>query len=170
MRFVRRLFIPCACLVLCSCAGYRLGPTGGQQAGEKTIQVVPFSNQTLEPRLADWLTENLRRQLQQDGTFRLATHEAGDIIVSGTITKFERVEQSLAHNDVATVQDYRLNMTARVTARDRVTEKIILDQPVTGHALIRVGNDLVSAERQSLPILASDLAKNITALLVDGSW
>ena len=44
--------IPC----LFGCAGYRLGPTGGFAAGEKSIQVMPFSNQTLEPRLTDAVT------------------------------------------------------------------------------------------------------------------
>jgi hypothetical protein len=36
--------------------------------------------------------------------------------------------------------------------------------------LIRVGSDLTSAERQALPLLAADLARNITALLADGTW
>jgi hypothetical protein len=108
--------------------------------------------------------------LQQDGTFRLASHETGDIVVSGTITKYERVEQSLVPNDVATGQDYRLSMTAKVTARERATDKTILDEAVSGHTLIRVSSDLSSIERQALPLLAADLAKNITALLVDGSW
>ena len=34
--------------------------------------------------------------------------------------------------DVLTVRDYRLELTAQVTARERSTGKVILDQPVTG--------------------------------------
>jgi len=68
------------------------------------------------------------------------------------------------------VSDYRLGLTARVTARDRSTGKLILDRPVTGYTLIRVGNDLASSERQALPLLAADLAKNVTSLLVEGGW
>jgi hypothetical protein len=33
-----------------------------------------------------------------------------------------------------------------------------------------VGDDLPSAERQSMPLAATDLARRITALLADGSW
>jgi hypothetical protein len=41
---------------------------------------------------------------------------------------------------------------------------------VTGTTLIRVTTDLTSTERQALPLLAADLAKNVTALLAEGAW
>jgi hypothetical protein len=41
---------------------------------------------------------------------------------------------------------------------------------VTGYTLLRVGSDLTSAERQALPLLAADFARQVTALLADGSW
>src|SRR6185369_17073313 len=37
--------------LLAGCAGYRLGPTGGQTAGARSVQINPFVNQTIEPRL-----------------------------------------------------------------------------------------------------------------------
>ena len=57
-----------------------------------------------------------------------------------------------------------------MTARERGTGKVILDQPVTGFTLIRVTTDLTSTERQAMPLLAADLAKNVTALLAEGGW
>jgi hypothetical protein len=170
MRAIGRFLICCAALLAAGCAGYKLGPTNGMRAGEKTIQVVPFSNQTAEPRLADSVTSAVRKQLQRDGTFRLATREPGDVVVRGVIVGYRRVEQSLAPDDLATAQDYRVLMTADITATDRATGKILLQQPVTGYTLIHVGNDLTVVERQALSLLADDLAKNVTALLVDGSW
>ena len=53
---------------------------------------------------------------------------------------------------------------------DRTSGKVLFDQPVTGYTLVRVGSDLTSAERQALPLLAGDLAKRVTSLLVDGTW
>jgi hypothetical protein len=156
--------------LLSGCAGYHLGPTNGLYAGEKSIRVTPFANLTMEPRLTDNLALQLRKSLQQDGTYQLATHEDGDIILSGTLTRYQRQEVTFAQNDILTVQDYRLVLTAQVIARERSTGKVLLDQPVTGYTLIRVGSDLTSAERQALPLLAGDLAKNVTALLVDGKW
>lgn len=164
------LFAASAVLVLGGCAGYRLGPTNSLTAGDRSIQIVPFANQTLEPRLGDAVTAALRKELQRDGTFRLATRETGDILVNGVITRYLRQEQTLVPEDIITVRDYRIALTAQVTARDRATGKVLLDQPVTGYTLLRVGDDLTSAERQALPLLAGDLARQVTALLADGAW
>ncbi len=157
-------------IVFSGCAGYQLGPTNGLAAGEKSIQITPFVNQTMEPRLSDPVTSQMRKQLQHDGTYRVATHGEGDIILSGTMTRYVRSEITLASQDILTVRDFRLTLTAQVTARERSTGKVLLDQPVTGSTLIRVGPDLTSSERQAMPLLAEDLAKRVTALLADGKW
>ncbi len=133
------------------------------------MQVNPFTNQTLEPRLGDAVTAQLRKQLQRDGTYRLASHDDGDILVSGAIIRYDRQELSFAATDVLTVRDYRLELTAQVTARERSSGKAILDQPVLGTTLIRVTTDLTSTERQALPLLAADLAKKVTELLAEGA-
>jgi hypothetical protein len=159
-----------ALLLVAGCAGYKPGPTNGLVAGEKSVQIMPFANATLEPRLGDALTFQMRKALQHDGTYKVATHDDGDIIVGGSITRYNRHELSYIPTDLETVRDYRLILTAQVTARERSTGKIIFDQPVTGYTIIRVGSDLTSSERQALPLLASDLARNVTALLVDGVW
>jgi hypothetical protein len=152
------------------CAGYKLGPVNGLAAGAKSVQINPFTNKTLEPRLGDEVTAQLRHQVQQDGTFRLASHDDADIVVSGSLNRFERREVSLAPSDTLTVRDYRLEIRAQVTAHERGTGKVILNQPVTGYTLIRVTTDITSTERQALPLLAADLAKNVTALLAEGGW
>jgi hypothetical protein len=157
-------------LLVAGCAGYSLGPSNGIAARGKSIQVNPFANQTLEPRLSDALTSQLRKQLQQDGTFKLSTGDGSDIVVTGVITSYQRQELSFLPSDNLTVQDYRVSMTAKVTARERTSGKILLDQPITGFTIIRVGNDLASTERQALPLLAADVAKTVTARLVDGGW
>lgn len=157
-------------LLLCGCAGYHLGPSNGLDAGGKSVQINPFVNQTMEPRLADAATISMRKLIQRDGTYRLATRGSADIVVSGTITRFTRHELSLLPHDVLTARDYRLNVTAQVTARETSTGKILFDRTVTGYTLMRVGSDITSSERQALPLLAEDLAKNATALLVDGTW
>jgi hypothetical protein len=112
----------------------------------------------------------MRKALQKDGTYKLATHDDGDILVSGSIIQYRRQELSFLPTDILTVRDYRLTMTAHVTARERSTGRVLFDQPVTGFTLIRLGSDLTSTERQALPLLAGDLARNVTALLADGVW
>ena len=161
---------PLLCLLLlnlCGCAGYRLGPTTGDAPGSRSVQIFPFNNETLEPRLTDAVTAQLRKSLQRDNTFRLATHGDGDIVVTGKITHYRRHELSFRQHDVSTVRDYRITMTAQVTARERATGKVLFDQPVSVSA---TEQDIVSTERQALPLLAADLAKNVTDLLADGTW
>ena len=162
METARLLPVFLAALLFCGCAGYKLGPTNGTAAGTRSIQITPFSDQTMEPRLGDAVTTALRQQLQNDGTFHLSTHGAPDIVVTGVLTRFTRHELSFVPRDVLTVRDYRVSVTARVTARNVETGKVILDRPVTGYTLVRVGPDLSSAERQAIPLLAEDLAKNVT--------
>ena len=157
-------------LALTGCAGYRLGPTNGDIAGGRSIQIDPFANKTLEPQLVDYVMNSLRKDLQRDGTFRLDTHQEGDIVLSGVITSYSRTALSVQPTDVLTALDYQITMTAQITARDRITGKIILDHPVTGTTTLRAGNDLTSAERSAIPLLADDFARRTTALLVDGTW
>ncbi len=152
------------------CAGYHLGPTDGFQAGYRTIVVTPFTNRTLEPRLGDDATFALRKEIQRDGTFRLATDATANLEVTSELIRYDRHEISFLSTDITTARDYRVSLTARVVARDRVSRKVVLDREVTGHSLMRVGSDLPSAERQTLPLVATDLARQITSLLVDGSW
>jgi hypothetical protein len=157
-------------LLAAGCAGYRLGPTNGEVAGAKSIQINPFQNQTIEPRLTEYATSALRKRLQQDGTYRLNTSGEGDIIVTAVITRFDRSELTLQPTDVRTVRDYHLLMSAQITAVDRATGKTLVNRFVNGRTSIRVGADLTSAERQAIPLLADDLARNATSLLVDGTW
>jgi len=160
-----------AALAVAGCAGYRLGPVGGAVAGEKSIQVVPFANQTLEPRLTDAVTTELRRRFQQDGTYKLATHyDEGDIILTGTIVDYDRSEISFRREDTLTLRDFRVDLTANITARSRITGNVILEKTVTGHSIVRMSDDMPSTERQALPLLAEDLAKKIVSLLAEGSW
>jgi hypothetical protein len=157
-------------LLLGGCAGYHLGATNGLRAGERSVQVNPFANQTLEPRLSDALVLSLRKNLQKDGTYRLNTSNEGDIIVSGAIVGYDRIQVSFQPTDTLTAKQYRVVITAQVTARERTSGKVVLDRKVSGQSTLFVGPDLPSAERQTLPLVTDDLARNITGLLVDGTW
>jgi len=152
------------------CAGYRLGPTNGEKAGARSIKVVPFLNETLEPRLSEPVAFALRRRLQQDGTYRLETSDDADLTVTGTIIRFERSELAFQPRDVQTVRDYYLTLYAQIVVVDRLNGKTTLNRQVHGRTAIRVGSDLASAERQAVPLLAADLAKNVTSIIVDGTW
>jgi hypothetical protein len=63
-----------------------------------------------------------------------------------------------------------VGIIAHVTARELATGKVLFDKDVNGYTLVHVGTDLADAERQSLPLLSEDLARNVTVLLTEGAW
>ena len=156
--------------LLAGCAGYQLGPTNGLEARSHSIQVNFFQNRTLEPRVSEALAHALRKRLQQEGTFQLATHDDGDVVVNGVLLGYDRTPVSYQPKDVTTVRDYDLTLRAHVIAVERTSGRKLLDQDVLGHATMRIGPDQATVERQTLSVLADDLAQNITARLADGSW
>lgn len=159
-----------AVFLLAGCAGYRLGPTSGIEAGSRSIQINPPVNRTFEPRVAEELNHQLRKQIQRDGTFHLNTRDEGDVVVTATITRYERTGETYLRRDTLTARDYRIHLVATVTAYDRVTGRNLVEREFVGRTTIRIGGDQASAERQALPLVTEDLARNITSALVDGEW
>ncbi len=170
MKFYSSIAVAGALLLVTGCAGYQLGPTGGRTAGSQSLEIAPFTNETKEARVLDPLTTALRRRTQEDGTFKLATQNDGDILLTGIVTDYRRRELSFQSTDIVTVRDYLLVMTVHAVARDRSTGRILMDRSVTGKTTVRVADDLVSAERQSMPLVADDLARNLIGILADGDW
>jgi len=173
MRAPRFFLTGATAVLLAGCAGYHLGSVNPDDTagGRKFVEILPFNNQTQQPRLGDAVTQALRERLQADGTYQLATQGGADIVVTGVITGYQREGLSYLNTDVTTVENYRVGVTAHVTMRERSTGKLLLDKPnVTGYTLVHVGTDLASAERQALPLLAEDLARNTVELLTEGTW
>lgn len=164
-------FLSClAAVFLTSCAGYHLGAVNGTVAGEKTIEVLPFNNQTLQPRLGGAVTQALRERLQVDGTYRLVTRSPGDVVVSGVIRNYQREGLGYLNNDSSTPQNYRVGVIVHVVVRERATGKLLFEHDVSGHTLVNVGSDFASSERQAAPLLAADLAQNILAHITERAW
>jgi hypothetical protein len=121
--------------------------------------------------LGDAVTESLRERLQTDATYRLVSRkESGDVVVTGVIRQFTRQGLGFLNTDVTTPENYRVDIVVHVVARDRESGKAILEKDVRGHTFVHIGEDLASAEREAMPLLAEDLAQNISEMLTEGSW
>lgn len=164
-------FLLLTCLLLGSgCAGYQLGSSNGQRSGSQSLQFLPIANETVEARLVAPMTTALRRRVQEDGTFRLVTNEPGDVLLHCRITDYQRRELSVQSSDVTTARDYLLQVTVHATATERLTGRLLLDRTVTGRTTVNVGTDLTSTERQAIPLVAEDLARNLVGLVADGDF
>jgi hypothetical protein len=167
---MRIALLSLAAFLLTGCAGYKLGPSNGMEAGSRSVQINPPVNQTFEPRIAEALNHQLRKQMQRDGTYRLNTRGEGDVVVSTTITKYNRIGETFQRRDTLTARDYRVQLFAQVIAYDRITGKNVINREFVGRTSVRLGTDQASAERQALPLVTEDLARIITSALVDGEW
>lgn len=170
---MRALIFSLSCLaavLLTGCAAYHLGAVNGAVGGEKTIEVLPFNNQTLQPRLGDAVTQALRERLQVDGTYQLVTSSPGDVVVSGVIRNYQREGLGYLNNDASTPQNYRVGVIVHLVVRERASGKLLIERDVSGHTLVNVGADFASSERQAAPLLAADLAQNIMAQITEGAW
>ena len=116
------------------------------------------------------LAAALRRQIQSEGALSLDTRGQGDVLLTGNIIAYERVGVSFQPNDIITIRDFEIRMTAEIRAIHRRTREVLLEESVVGSSLVRGFNDLASAERQARPIIANDLAQKITDLIVEGEW
>jgi hypothetical protein len=160
-------FLTLVAFATAGCA-YRLGPTNGERSGARSVQIQPLENKTVMPRLSETVTHALRKEMMRDGTYRLSTHGDTDVVVSGVIVDYDRRPIALQSRDALSPRDYRLVVTAQITARERPGGKVLMDRRVQVIPTSASGPDQASAE-QALPLVAG-LARNATALLVDGSW
>ena len=169
MRALKIFLTVLAALAFTGCASYHLGPVMDKDDNQ-SVEVLPFNNQTLQPRLGDSLTQALRQRLQTDATYHLDTRGTGDIVLTGVISTYRRGALGYSSNDALTPENYRVETSVHVTARERRTGKLLLDREVKGRTLVHVGADLASSERQALPLVAEELARSITELLTEGAW
>ena len=163
------LFLAVATLVA-GCASYRVGPVNPAIPAGQSVEVGLFQNATPQPGLSESINASIRRELQRDGTFELATGDDGDVLLTGNITHYRRSAVSFQPRDILSVRDFEVELITRIRAADRATGRVLLDRELTGRTTIRLGGDLASAKRQALPLLANDLAKKTVALLAEGEW
>jgi hypothetical protein len=165
------LLAAAAAIIWCAgCAGYRLGPTNEQVSGAQSIFVAWFENQTIEPRLPEAVAHAMRRTIQLDGTHRLSSRTDADLVMEGALVRYERSPVAFQRSDILSVQEYEVRLIGRVQVKQRVTGRKLLDREVTARTAVSVGQDLGAAERQALPLLAEDFARNATTFLVEGTW
>ncbi len=169
MRALKKILPLLAAFAFTGCASYHLGPVMDQR-DDKTVEILPFNNQTPQPRLGDSLTRALRQRLQTDATYHLDTRGTGDIVITGVIREYRRGALGYSSDDALTPENYRVESVVHVTARERSSGRLLLDRDVKGRTLVHVGADLASSERQALPLVAEDLAGKIISLLTEGSW
>jgi len=166
----RAAFFLVAAVMVSGCASYRLGPVNPAISAGRDIEVGLIQHATPQPGLTESVNASIRRELQRDGTFGLATGGDGDVLLTGSITAYRRSAVSFQPRDILSVRDFEVELVTRIRAAEKATGKVLIDRELTGRTTVRLGGDLANAERQALPLLANDLARKTVALLAEGKW
>lgn len=119
-----------AVLTLAGCYGFSGG--GGLPRNLKTVAIQPFDNQTPSPELQRELFDELRKTLRERLNLREAPEARADLVVRGTISKYDV--------DIIAGASADANQTANNRRRLQITIDIeILDQ-TTGRSLMKRSN------------------------------
>jgi Lipopolysaccharide-assembly len=169
------LFAGFLCALLTGCAGYQIGPIKPKpMADVKTIAVQTFKNDTLEPRIEVLMANAVIKQVQKDGTYKIARENEADAILSGIIEEIERKPQRSVRGNVLLTREYDLIIRVRYSVIDRVTGKELEGRNVQGKTSFFVsGTDAVAAdvlqdERQAIPLAAEELSIRLVSQISEG--
>lgn len=162
----------CVLLLAAGCGyqpqGVGLDP-GGRPAGIQRLHLAPLTNGTFKPGLQGVVGAAILRRLQQDGRVRLASREAADAILAGTLTGYQNFPLAFDQADIG--RRFRVRLTLALTLTEGGGEKVALKEEIAGEAFYTTGSDVVatrSAEEEATQRAAQDLAARVAARLMEG--
>lgn len=159
--------ICCACLS--GCLGYHVGPAKPYYLRDvHSIAVPTFKNGTILPRIEVLVTDTVIKQFQQDGTFRIAGDDGADATLKGEIIRIARTPARSVRGNVLATTEFNLNMRVRYTLVGRDGNPLAPAAEATGTTSFFVGSDVVTDERQALPLATEELATHLVSQLSEG--
>jgi len=166
---ITRFLLPLLAVLLVGCAGYKLGPVQPKfMDGVKTVAVPTFKNDTLVPHLEALVANTVIKQIQTDGTYRIAPVDDADVIVQGTITQIERKSVRSLEANVNATSEFNLVVHLSYTVTRRATGEQLDSREVTGQTSFFVGSDIQQDEQQALPLAVADAADRLVTDIGEG--
>jgi outer membrane lipopolysaccharide assembly protein LptE/RlpB len=165
---VKNLFIA-VFLLLTGCLGYHVGPVKPNVLQDiHSIAVPTFENKTLLPRIEVLITDSVIKQLQQDGTYRIANENNADAILKAEITDISRAPARSVRGNVLATTEFNLTMHVKYKVETSSGTVLMPSAEVVGTTSFFVGTDVTTDERQALPLAAEELATHLVTQLSEG--
>jgi hypothetical protein len=167
----RRFFVAVLlCLVFPGCAGYHLGSIQPHfMGGIHTIAVPTFKNQTLVPNIEVLATDALIRQIQEDGTYKVASSNAtADAVLEGEIMSIVRRPIRTVIGDVQATQQFEMTLVIHYTIIRKATGETVDDKNATGTTTFFVSGDINQDEIQAIPLAAKNTALQMVTEFSEG--
>jgi len=156
-------------LLLTGCLGYHVGPVKPSVLRDiHAIAVPTFENKTLLPRIEVLITDSVIKQLQQDGTYRIANENKADAILKAEITDISRTPARSVRGNVLATTEFNLIMHVKYKLETPSGTVLMPSAEVVGTTSFFVGTDVTTDERQALPLAAEELATHLVTQLSEG--
>jgi hypothetical protein len=155
---------------LSGCLGYTLGPVKPNYLSQvQTIAVPTFKNDTLVPRIEVLVTDTVIKQFQQDGTFKIGNESNSDATLKGEISRISRAPARSERGNVLSTLEFNLVMRVKYRLVGRDGKTIGTPGEAQGTtSFFRTPNEVVTEERQALPLAAEELAGNLVTQVSEG--
>ena len=156
-------------LLLTGCLGYHVGPVKPSVLRDvHGIAVPTFENKTLLPRIEVLITDSVIKQLQQDGTYRIANENNADAILKAEISEIIRTPARSLRGNVLRTTEFNLAMHVKYKLETASGIMLMPSAEVVGTTSFFVQSDVTSDERQALPLAAEELAIHLVTQLSEG--
>jgi hypothetical protein len=156
-------------LFLAGCAGYHVGPVKPKVMKDISTLAIPnFKNDTVVPRIEVLVAGTIVKQIQQDGTYKIAHENNADAIMEGRITEIRRTPARSVHGDVLSTREFKLTVRLEYKVHSRATGEMLMHRNVTGATSFFVGGDVNQDERQAIPLAVERAAVSIASQLSEG--
>lgn len=157
------------CLSLTGCLGYHIGPVKPYYLRDvHRIAVPTFKNNTLVPRIEVLVTDTVIKQLQQDGTFQIASEQNADATLKAEVIRITRFPARSVRGNVLATFEFNLGLVVKYSLIGRDGKPLVPSAQVTGVTSFFVSADPTTDERQALPLATEDLATRLVSQLSEG--
>ncbi len=158
-----------AVLGLTGCAGYQLGT--GTTPKFTTLFVAPVTTETLIPQARELVTTQVREAFLKDGRIKLVDSPAGaDAVLQIALTGYDRAVAVSRQDDTGLARRFDVSLRAHATLTNEHTkEAFFVRRPLTAKRGVFTDSGLIPSEYQALPLLAEQLANEVTHSVLD-TW
>jgi len=167
----RRIFVAALlCLLLPGCAGYRLGAIQPHfMEGIHSIAVPTFRNETLIPGIEVLCTDTVIRQIQEDGTYKVASSlESADAVLEAEIARVIRRPSRTVIGDVQATQQFDMTLVIHYKIIRKATGETVDDKNASGATTFFVSGDVNQDQIQAIPLAAESCATQMVTEFGEG--
>lgn len=156
------------CAAVCGCAtGYSW--KSSVPAAMRTVTVPTFMNESDVAELGSVATRQLLREIQREGTFKIAAAGESALEVQGVVKRATAAVGAYDRRADMQLRSYRFVLTAEVSVIDKTAGKVLVNnRKYVAEDVFTARQDISTAERDASGRAADALARQIVDDLV--SW